>query len=71
MPLVVIQRIRRLDEEINGTISNINGKYDLRRSCSKERKNDIGHCQSVTGIRIFKMLIERDCISPSMWRGHF
>jgi len=67
MPLVVIERKRRLDKGLDGTLLNINGKYDRRRSCQK--KMDIHHCQCIEGTRIFQMFIESDYISPSMWRG--
>lgn len=68
MPLVVIQRRRGLDEELNRAIPNINGKCDLRRSCSQTRKKDENHCQCVAGTSMFRMFRENQ--SPSMWRGH-
>jgi hypothetical protein len=71
MPLIVIQRIRRLDEELDGAVSNINGKCDLRRGCSQTRKKDEGHCQCIAGTNIFRMFTEREYISLSTYRGHF
>jgi hypothetical protein len=58
MPLVVIQRIRRLDKEFHRTIPNINGEYDFRRSC--EKKNDKKYRWCVTGKIMILVFSERD-----------